>query len=335
MHTTREQVLRQLQRHPGEFISGGTLSTALGLTRAAVWKAVEALRAEGWPVEAVSRRGYRLAEPEGGFLTEEGLRQQLDGCWIGRQLFLLPEVDSTNAHAKRLSGGLEEGAVIAVDRQTAGRGRLQRQFYSPEREGVYFSVLLRPRLHLRELSVMAMCSAVSAAEAVEELTGLRPEIKWPNDLLWQGKKLCGILSESSVESETGRVQELIIGIGLNVNNLSFPPKLEGKAVSLRQMCGKVIPRAAVIGAVLRRLSQWLEPGGAPAGRQQLAAAYRREVGCIGRQVALSYPDRQMTGRVLGVDDAGRLVLRLEDGRTETVFSGELQILSEAERTENQ
>ena len=215
---SRQDVLALLREQEGAFVSGEEISHRLGLSRAAIWKAVDALRREGYTVEARTGRGYRLLDAP-DVLTEPEIRRFLgETARVGRTLVCLAEVDSTNLRARQLAAeGAADGTVVVADRQTAGRGRLGRSFQSPGGQGIYLTALLRPDLPPERLSPVTAMAGVAVCRAVERLCGVSPGLKWPNDPVLDGKKLCGILTELSLEGETARVQELVLGIGINVS----------------------------------------------------------------------------------------------------------------------
>ncbi len=212
--SSREAVLSLLRGEEG-FLSGQELSRRLKLSRAAVWKAVDALRGEGYEIEARTGLGYRLtAAPD--VLTEAEIRSFLGPTrLVGRELRCFEELDSTNNYLKSWTDG-PDGAAVTAESQTAGRGRMDRSFQSPRGQGIYLSVLLRPPLPPDRLPPVTALAGVAVCAAVERVCGARPGLKWPNDPVLCGKKLCGILTELSLEAETGRVQSLVLGIGVNV-----------------------------------------------------------------------------------------------------------------------
>lgn len=326
---SRETVLRLLRARPGAFFSGEELSRALGLSRTAVWKAVDALRREGYAVEARPGLGYRLAAAPDA-LTEPEIRNAL-GEWtgtVGRRLCCLDTVDSTNTYAKQLalSGG-EDGTVVTADCQTAGRGRMDRSFQSPAGKGIYLTALLRPGLPPERLLPVTALAGVAVCRAVEDTCGLRPLLKWPNDPVLDGRKVCGILTEMGMEAETGRVQYVAVGIGVNVSQTEedFPPGLRGMAVSLAAALGGPVSRPALAAALIRELDSLygaLRSGDLSA----YLAAYRSRCVNLGRTVQLLTPDGgRETARALDVDEQFGLVVAGEDGKVRTVRSGEVSV----------
>ena len=253
---SRQDVLALLREQEGAFVSGEEISHRLGLSRAAIWKAVDALRREGYTVEARTGRGYRLLDAP-DVLTEPEIRRFLgETARVGRTLVCLAEVDSTNLRARQLAAeGAADGTVVVADRQTAGRGRLGRSFQSPGGQGIYLTALLRPDLPPERLSPVTAMAGVAVCRAVERLCGVSPGLKWPNDPVLDGKKLCGILTELSLEGETARVQELVLGIGINVSQRpeDFTPEVREIATSLVQALGHAVSRPALAAEIIREV----------------------------------------------------------------------------------
>ena len=319
----RDKVFEALSRRPGEFLSGEALSRELGLSRAAVWKAVDALRREGYTIEARTGAGYALlASPDA--VTERELRRFLPAG--AGPLCCLETVDSTNSHLKRLAlEGAPHGAAVTAEEQTGGRGRMGRSFQSPRGMGIYLSVLLRPALGPEALLPAAALAAEAVCGAVEAVCGVRPGVKWSNDVVLNGRKLCGILTEAALEGETGRVQSLVIGAGLNVHQRpeDFSPEVAATATSLDRELGRRVPRAPLAAAMYRALLALGEKLGGDLSAE--LAAYRRDCLNLGREARLLWRDRQERVTVLDVDDQFGLVVRRSDGTVETVRSGEVSV----------
>ena len=310
--SSREAVLSLLRGEEG-FLSGQELSRRLKLSRAAVWKAVDALRGEGYEIEARTGLGYRLtAAPD--VLTEAEIRSFLGPTrLVGRELRCFEELDSTNNYLKSW---------------TAGRGRMDRSFQSPRGQGIYLSVLLRPPLPPDRLPPVTALAGVSVCAAVERVCGARPGLKWPNDPVLCGKKLCGILTELSLEAETGRVQSLVLGIGVNVaqGEEDFSPEVREVATSLRQALGRSVSRPQLTAALLEELDRAyaaLLAGDLSA----YLAAYRSRCVNLGKTVRLlpfggGEPE---TAQAVDIDGEFGLVVRGADGKERTVRSGEVSV----------
>ena len=325
---SRQTVLTLLRQREGAYLSGEELSWQLGLSRTAVWKAVDALRKEGYTIEARTGLGYRLTgAPD--VLTEMEIRRFLKPTErVGRELRCFDEIDSTNNYAKHLaaSGG-GDGTVIVANCQTAGRGRMDRSFQSPRDKGIYLTVLLRPEVPMERLMSVTAMAGVAVCEAVEQVCGVRPLLKWPNDPVLGGKKLCGILTELSLEAETGRLQSLVLGIGLNVLQTpeDFSPEIREIATSLAQALGHPVSRPALAAAeieALDRLYTALRTGDLP----PYLAAYRRDCVNLGKTVQLIGPDgSRETAEALDIADDFGLVVRTAAGERKTVRSGEVSV----------
>ena len=325
--SSRDEVL-SLLRGEEAFLSGQELSRRLGLSRAAIWKAVDTLRREGYEIEARTGLGYRLcAAPDA--LTEAEIRSFLgETAVIGRKLFCFDQLDSTNNYAKALAqSGAPGGAAVIADSQTAGRGRMERSFQSPKGQGIYLSVLLRPQLPPERLLPATALAGVAVCAAVERVCGTRPGLKWPNDPVLKGKKLCGILTEMSLEAETGRLQSLVLGIGINVGQRpgDFTPEVQEMAISLLQALGKPVSRPQLTAALLEELDQAyaaLLAGDLSAYRE----AYRRDCVNLGKTVQLlPFGGGRELAQALDVDEEFSLVVRGEDGRERTIRSGEVSV----------
>lgn len=323
--SSREEVLSLLRGEEG-FLSGQDLSGRLGLSRAAVWKAVDALRREGYEIEARTGLGYRLAAAPDA-MTEKEIRSFLGKtAVVGRELRCFAELDSTNNYLKAQPDA-PDGTVAIADSQTAGRGRMDRSFQSPRGKGVYLTALLRPNLPPERLLPVTAMAGVAVCDAVEELCGVRPGLKWPNDPVLGGKKLCGILTELSLEGETGRVQHLVLGIGVNVGQRAedFSPEVAEMATSLSIALGRSVSRPALAAAEIRaldRLYARLLAGDLTADLE----AYRRSCVNLGKTVQLISPDgARETARALDIDRDFSLVVRTGTGETKTVRSGEVSV----------
>ena len=325
---SKQTMLALLRAHPGEYVSGEQVSERLGLSRTAVWKSVDALRKAGYDIEARTGLGYRLmSSPD--LLTEEEIRSCLRPTRIvGRELCCFQEIDSTNTYAKKLAmSGAPDGTVVTADCQTAGRGRMDRRFQSPRGKGIYLTALLRPELPPERLLSVTTLAGVAVCQAVEQVCGVRPLLKWPNDPVLDGRKLCGILTEMSMEGESGCLQYLVVGIGLNVCQQpeDFSPEVAPMATSLLQATGKAWPRAALAAAeieALDRVYAALKDG----DLSEYLAAYRRDCVNLGKRVQLIRPDGSREAvNAVDIDDQFSLVVRRDSGERFAVRSGEVSV----------
>lgn len=317
----KDEVLSALQGAKGA-ISGGELSKKLGVSRAAVWKAVEALRQEGWEIEARSAVGYRLtAAPDR--LTAADLRTA-QGV-VGREVVCLEETDSTNEEVKRRAlAGAAAGLVVTAQRQTAGKGRRGRGFQSLAGKGLYLSVLLKPAVPLDRISQLTAWSAVAVCRAVEQVCPVTPQIKWPNDVLVDGKKLCGILTEMGVEGETGALSYVVVGMGTNVSQTEeeFGPELAGIATSLA-LQGAAVTRRDLARALIAELDRM--NAAFPDGWSEYWDEYQRRCVTLGREVKILRPDGEEQAKAERITGEFKLVVRHWNGMLEELSSGEVSV----------
>ena len=318
----RDELLGLLWGRADAFVSGQELARALAVSRSAVWKAVEQLRAEGYAIESVPRRGYRLRSAS-DVLSEEGIRRHLVHQELRLQVYR--SISSTNTVLKAMAAeGAEAGLALVAGEQSAGRGRLGRSFYSPADTGVYLSLLLRPLLRAEEATRLTACAAVAAAEAIEALSGRETGIKWVNDIFMDGRKVCGILTEGGVDCETGLLHYAVIGIGVNtrVPEGDFPAELRGVAGAA--FGGQSVPelRCRLAAGILDRLADYTQRPSDPA----LFEAYRSRSLVLGREVDVLSPGREpQAAQVLALQPDYSLLLRLPDGSTQTLRAGEVSL----------
>jgi BirA family biotin operon repressor/biotin-[acetyl-CoA-carboxylase] ligase len=325
--SSEELVLGFLAEAGDEFVSGEAISDKLGLSRAAVWKHVNALRAQGYRIEAVPARGYRLREiPDR--LGELELAPLLNTHDLGRTLHWFEEVGSTNDVAKALAEeGAAHGEVVVAERQTAGRGRRGRSWVSPARKNLYLSAVLRPDLPPARAPEVTLLASVALCQAVRQAGVSAAAIKWPNDVLASGRKRAGVLTEMAAEVE--RVQWMVVGLGVNVNAAAddFPEELRPVATSLRLERGEPVPRALFAAAVLTALEEWLDRH-ADEGFAPVRAAWREMSDTLGREVRVSGGPADLTGVAEDIDEVGALLVRTAAG-LERVLAGDVELLRPA------
>jgi BirA family biotin operon repressor/biotin-[acetyl-CoA-carboxylase] ligase len=322
---SKQKVLSLLRGAKGTFISGEAMSQQLGISRAAVWKAIEGLRQEGYEINSVTRKGYQLAASPNR-LTEGEILPYLRSQATREKLICLEQVDSTNNYAKKLAmeGGLDSTPIVANE-QTGGRGRLGRSFQSPKDAGVYLTLLYRPKIPPMEAVNLTAYVAVAICQGIEAACGVRPGIKWTNDIVLGGKKLAGILTEMSVEGESGALQYLITGIGVNVcqQREDFPEEIRDIATSLELELGHPVSRgklaAELINALEEMYAQW------QTGSGDYWQRYRENCLTLGQEVRILRPGREQQAVAEDIDENFGLVVRYPDGRRETITSGEVSV----------
>ncbi|MCM3040114.1 biotin--[acetyl-CoA-carboxylase] ligase [Paenibacillus motobuensis] len=318
------RLLQMLLDHPGQYISGEELSRRLSISRTAVWKQINKLRQDGYEFDAVSRKGYRLVHsPER--IHEEDVLSSLQTVTFGRQIHVMDVVKTTQDEVRALAEqGAAEGTLVIAEEQTVGRGRQGRKWYSPSGKGIWMSMLLKPRQPIAFAAQLTLLTAVGVCRALRKVSGVDVGIKWPNDLLIEGRKLCGILVESISEDEL--LKYCIVGIGIDVNQQleDIPEEIRSVATSLRIESDSKQDRTLLIAEILYELEQlynlYNEEGFAPIGHLWEALSVT-----IGRQVQIRTPQGETSGYATGLDPSGALLITDQHGKERTIYSGEIQL----------
>ncbi|MEQ2528110.1 biotin--[acetyl-CoA-carboxylase] ligase [Robertmurraya yapensis] len=322
--TLRKKLLDAFTEHRGEYLSGQYLADLIGCSRTAVWKHIEDLRHEGFELEAIRRKGYRIVKAP-DLVTANEIRLGLKTSTIGQEIHYHETVDSTQKIAHRL--GLEnvpEGTVVIADEQVGGRGRMNRPWHSPKGTGVWMSIILRPNIPLPKAPQLTLLTAVAVVQAIGDCTGLEPHIKWPNDILINGKKVTGILTE--LQAEADQIHSVIIGIGINVNQQKddYPPELQSIATSLAIEKDEFVNRAELVQAVFARLEKlytlYLEKGFLP-----IKLLWESYAISIGKKITARTLSGNLTGKALGITDDGVLMLEDESGTIHQIYSADIEI----------
>ena len=318
----KSKILNRL-RGAEEFVSGQQLCEEFGVSRTAVWKAINQLKEEGYEIEAVHNKGYRLLGcPD--IISAEEVKSRLHTDWAGCEVRYFDTLDSTNICAKRMAEeGAPNGTLVIADKQTAGRGRCGRVWETPKGTAIAMTLLMRPNLRPEKASMLTLVMGMAVTRAVNELYSLNCQIKWPNDIIINGKKLVGILTEMSTQIDY--INHVTIGVGINVNLTEFPEEIRETATSLRLECGHVVKRAPLIAAVMKRFEQnytvFLEHGdlsGLKERYSELLVNKDREVRILGAK-------EQYNAYALGINQTGELIVRKEDGTEEAVYAGEVSV----------
>ena len=318
----KTEILKMLKETP-DFLSGQQLCEGLGVSRTAVWKAIRQLEEEGYAIEAVRNRGYRLvASPD--VITAPELKTVLSTVWLGSQVNCFYETDSTNRQARKLAEeGAPHGTLVAADSQSAGKGRRGRARASPRGVGVWMSFILRPELSPSKASMLTLVAGMAVVAGIRQISGLSPQIKWPNDAVVDGKKICGILTEMSTEEDS--IRYVVVGIGINVNTESFPPEISDTATSLKLSLGHELKRAPLIGAVLKSFEQYYSRFMEYGDMTGLMDEYNEMLANRKRQVRVLDPHGSYEGMALGIDKEGCLLVKREDDSVSAVISGEVSV----------
>lgn len=317
-------IISILHKASGQYVSGEYLSKCLGITRTAVWKRIGALKKEGYNIEASTRKGYRLVSPDLPY-GKVAIQQHLNTRLFGRNMEFFRAIDSTNNYLKRLANeGAAEGTVVVADCQIQGRGRLGRNWVSEPGQGIWMSVLTRPWLHPNDVQIFTLAASAAVCNALDAFGISGMGIKWPNDIMIKGKKVCGILTELAAEAE--RVLWVVTGIGINVNQLSFPTEIESIATSLRLNTaqGDVLDRSRLAAMILNELekiyNKFIE-----SGSEIIIDNWKRWNITLGRRVRLVFKGESLEANAYDILSDGRLVAIKDDGTKLEAVSGEISL----------
>lgn len=318
----KDEVLKALKERNG-YLSGQELCDRFSVSRTAVWKAVSKLKEEGYEIDSVPNRGYCLLQSPDA-MTESEIGSCLETKVMGQKLVCFADTDSTNIQAKlQAEKGAPHGTLVCSDQQTKGRGRRGRAWDSPPGEAIYMSLLLRPNIRPEHASMLTLVMGMAVAEAVNQLLGEeRAGIKWPNDLVIEGRKAAGILTEMSAEMDC--IHYVVIGIGINVNTRKFPEELS-QAISLRQVTGHSFRRAELIALCMKFFEDYYTRFEQTEDLSLLIDDYNRLLVNQGQQVRVLEPNHEYTGLALGINKEGELLVRCEDGHLEEIYAGEVSV----------
>lgn len=324
----KHQVLKILESNRGCYINGARLADELYVTRSAVWKAIKALQKDNYKIEAVPNRGYRLL-PDNDIVSAESISPYLKPSAAHYQLDVRQSVDSTNTIAKELAAkGAREGTVIIALEQTHGRGRMGRSFYSPKGSGIYLSVILRPKLSIEDSLLITICAAVAVARAIETVADVEAQIKWVNDIYLAGKKVCGILTEASLDFESGGLEFAVVGIGINIAATAFPDDIKDIAGSIFTEKPKDKPVSSMLVAeILNNISEMTS---AITDKKYLDE-YRKRSFLIGKDIYVIKGSQTINAKAVDIDDQARLVVEYEDYTKEALNSGEVSVRPQANK----
>lgn len=320
--SVKNEILHILESNKGSNISGQELADILSVSRTAVWKAINLLKEEGYPIEAASNKGYSLSVSS-DFLSSEGIRLFLNEEYKNIPITVYKTIESTNSEAKLLAvQNAEHGTIVVSEEQTKGRGRFGRDFFSPSDSGIYMSIILKPKLNMENAVLITTAAAVAICDAIEKFTNKVSRIKWVNDIFIGDRKVCGILTEAVTNFESGMMESVIVGIGINVKtkNEDFPLELQDTAGSIFNDEDTFIRNqlaAEIINNVLK-ISMTLED-------KSFMQIYKERSLILGEQILYKKNNNWYEGQALDIDDFGGLVVYTSDGQKITLNSGEVSI----------
>lgn len=318
----KTKILTILSNSDG-YVSGQQLCEQLGVSRTAVWKVINRLKEEGYLIDSVSNKGYRLlSQPD--VVTSEAILSKLQTNYMGRQVFSYDEVTSTNTVAKQLADeGKEEGTLIVSDKQIQGKGRRGRYWESPKGSGIFMTVILKPMMKPVYASMLTLVAALALNDAITDLTGLEAKIKWPNDVVVNKKKVAGILTELSAEVDY--INHIVVGIGVNVSMKDFPEELKDKATSLLLESGKSIGRAQLIAKTMEYLECYYERFLKTHDLSELKETYSKVLINKDQVVRILTEDDSYTGVARGITNEGHLIVEKDNHERVEVYSGEVSV----------
>jgi len=323
--STKNQLLLYLKENQGNWVSGELISNNLSVSRSAIWKHIRKLKEEGYVIESAPKKGYFLSKASDPITADEIMEGLCTNVFGRKNIIYLKETDSTNTRAKELAAqGAPEGTLIIAEKQTKGRGRRGRNWFSPSGGGIYFSLILRPAISPGETPRITLMTAVVLAETLISMMKLKLRIKWPNDILVNGKKLAGILTEISTEMDA--VNYIVVGLGMNVNTRfeNFPSEIKKSATSILIEAGNRVPRIKFIQNYLKLYEKYynmfkkndFEP---------IMKRWKELADIIGKQIRVDVIGKTHIGKVIDVDNDGVLILKDDQGRLQRIFSGDVTL----------
>lgn len=320
----RARILELLRSHMPDPVSGEEISALLGVSRTAVWKHIQSLKSSGYEIESIPKKGYILHKAP-DLLSPEEIVTRLETKWIGHHIHYIKSTASSNEVGKRLAEqGCADGMVIVAEEQTSGKGRLSRGWFSPMGCGVWCSVILRPPFLPQEASKCTLLAAVAVIKAINKYKGVNARIKWPNDVLLEGKKMVGILTEMS--AEFGRINYIVIGTGINTNVPAalVPEELKELAISVADVAEEPVERVQILADYLKNMEELYETV-ITQGFGPVFDEWRKYSNTIGQAVRVIAPDKTYFGTAVDIDEDGLLIVKKEDGTLEKVIAGDVSI----------
>ncbi len=316
-----KKILEELKK-ADNYISGEELGEKLSVSRAAIWKGIQKLKEQGYVIEAVSNKGYYLL-PEQDLYNEMEIKEELNTKKIGKEIYFYEQTDSTNQCIRRLAKeGKPEGVIAIAEIQTAGKGRRGKSWQSPKGTGIWFSFLLKPNITPPEAPLLTLLAGLAVCRAIRQQTALEAKIKWPNDILIAGKKVCGILTE--LDAEMDSVHFVITGIGINVNTEIFPEELQKGATSLKIEKGEAISRKLILKAVIEEFEKIYLQYEKECSFLPFREEYKKYCINIGKELQI-LGKQNFTGMGLDITEQGELLVKKETGEIVVVLSGEVSI----------
>lgn len=317
----KAEILTILKETDG-YVSGQELCEKFGVSRTAVWKAMNQLKKEGYQIESVQNRGYRLVKTP-DILSKNELVSIRKTEWIGNEIYYYDVTDSTNTRAKNLGeGDAPHGTLVVADKQESGKGRRGRSFSSPAGTGIFTTLLLKPDIRPENASMLTLVAAMAVAKGIERVGGITPQIKWPNDIILHGKKVCGILTEMSAQFDY--VNYIVVGIGINVQNEKFDEDIADKATSIFLETGKRVNRAVLIEAVMEAFEHYYALYLETEDLSKIEKEYNAYLVNRNEKVRVLDPKGEYEGKAMGITKRGELIVDTWEARR-LVSAGEVSV----------
>ena len=318
----KEEILRLLRSADG-YISGQELCNRFGVSRTAVWKAINQLKEAGYEIEAQQNKGYRLmAAPD--LMTEAEIKSLMHTEWVAKEVLYFDTIDSTNTKAQELAEkGYPSGTLVVADKQESGKGRRGRSWVSPSGTGIFITLMIKPDINPNNASMLTLVAALAVAKAITSVTGEEAMIKWPNDIVVNGKKVCGILTEMNAQFDY--INHIVVGIGINVHNESFPEEISQMASSLMiEAGGKRFHRAQIIAETMSYFEQYYDTFLKTQDLSALVREYDELLVNRNKSVRVLDPKEPFDGKAMGITPKGELIVDTWESR-KLVSSGEVSV----------
>ena len=318
----KEEILRLLRSADG-YISGQELCNRFGVSRTAVWKAINQLKEAGYEIEAQQNKGYRLmAAPD--LMTEAEIKSLMHTDWVAKEVLYFDTIDSTNTKAQELAEkGYPSGTLVVADKQESGKGRRGRSWVSPSGTGIFMTLMIKPDINPNNASMLTLVAALAVAKAITSVTGEEALIKWPNDIVVNGKKVCGILTEMNAQFDY--INHIVVGIGINVHNESFPEEISQMASSLTiEAGGKRFHRAQIIAETMAYFEQYYDTFLKTQDLSALVREYDKLLVNRNKSVRVLDPKEPFDGKAMGITPKGELIVDTWESR-KLVSSGEVSV----------
>lgn len=321
----KSAVLDELKKNMGKYISGEELSKKIGVSRTSVWKYINKLKEEGYVIESSTNKGYVLIESPDALYPNE-IKGLMNTKLIGKEIVFLDSIDSTNNYAKKMGEKeFQEGTLIIAEEQTAGRGRLGREWISPKGKGIWMTIMLKPDIKPEQAAQITLIASFAVVLGIRKICNIDAMIKWPNDVVVKGKKLCGILTEMGAEID--RINYLIVGIGINANTdeVDFANSGLGIATSIKIQKGEDIDRKLLISDIIKNFEKlymdFIESGSI----EYIIKDYKKVSATLGKDVRILAKGEEWHGIALDINSHGHLMVKMDDGKIKEISSGEVSV----------